>query len=543
MADPERDPALSRTQSSPRGSGSADGATGPSDMGLDATISSETGHARQSGARGPRLAPGLRVGDRLALERRLGMGGMGEVWAARHTVLDKQVAVKFLLDPVSGSDEAAQRFLREAKAAAALDHPGIVDVQDFGDDGGTPYLVMELLAGRPLSEQMATGGRLDWPTARHWLAQISAALGFAHRRGVIHRDLKPSNIFLVEHEDAVTCKIIDFGLAKISRGDAPHDPLTTRTGAILGTPTYMSPEQLKAQEVDARADIYALGCVAYEMLTGVHVFRAGSTTELAAKHLYEAPPAEPLRAADTPPAFVALVLRCLEKDPAARFQSAADLRAALEALPAGASAPSAPSAPALLPPDPSLADATAIDGSSTADLIPRSGAAPAPLASAADLSVRPGRSRRRVALIAGAALALAAAVALLLTRGDEARARARTRAPEARKHTEPTPEPAPAPTPAPAAVVAAEPEIPAPDITPPDITPPDLGRVDPRSPRRDKRGPARPTATPPAHATPPAPEPPAPPEPPPFVDPPAPVPKDTRGDRNKLKDPFALDPP
>lgn len=508
MVEPERNHALSRTQP-------------PSGFGLDATVSSEPG-ARDltPGTQSNRLqlAPGIRIAERLVLERKLGMGGMGEVWSARHTVLDKSVAVKFLLDHVPGNDEASQRFLREARAAAGLDHPGIVDVQDFGNTGdGTPYLVMELLTGRPLSDHLASSGRLDWRTARQWLLQIASALGFAHKRGVIHRDLKPSNIFLVDLEDGVVCKLIDFGLAKITRGDAPVDPLTTRTGAILGTPTYMSPEQLKAQEADQRSDLYALGCVAYEMLTGSHAFRAASATELAAKHLYETAPVDPLLAVGTPPAFVELILRCLRKQPAERFQSTGELRGALEAL------PGSPSDPTSRPfgPDPTSrpfgSDPTVLSGD---QLRP------------ADLSRAPGPSRRPLLLALGGLLAVAALWFVL-----------RAPSPPPRL-PQPAPVIAPEPTPAntaPPAKFDPPPAAPPPLVAPPVVAPPqplappaEPNSTDPRTRKTKKTAASSPLAPP----APPGPIPP-PLEPTPPTPPKPPVPKDSDFEkRNKFKDPF-----
>jgi len=323
VSDAERAHALSHT---------LDALSGGS--GSEQTIAGErSGSDGRGSAKGLQLEPGTRIGSRLALERKLGEGGMGEVWAARHTVLDKSVAVKFLLDRAYANVEAEERFLREARAAAGLHHANIVDVHDFGNTAdGTPYLVMELLNGQTLADLLATTGRVEWPVARQWLLQVCAALAFAHKHGRVHRDLKPSNIFLEEHEDGITCKLIDFGLAKIVSGHGSGDPQVTRTGVVLGTPTYMSPEQLRAQDVDHRTDIYSLGCIAYEMLAGTRAFQAASATELAAKHLYEAPELEPLRTGGVPLPFIGIIVRCLQKDAAARFQTVGELRAALEGL-------------------------------------------------------------------------------------------------------------------------------------------------------------------------------------------------------------------
>lgn len=283
------------------------------------------------------LSPGQRIGERYTLIRRLGVGGMGEVWEVRHLVIDKAAAVKFFSG--SQTDEAGlQRFWREARATAALRHPGIVDVQDFGTtDDGMPYIVMELLEGRPLSALLAAEGTLPWPRARAMLLQLTSALSYAHKRGVIHRDLKPSNIFLAHdheaHEVGERCKIIDFGIAKLMRHDPNDDStLRTNTGMLLGTPVYMSPEQIGDRPLDARSDIYSLGCVAYEMLTGRRPFDSPSPTGLILQHLFE-PPVPPSKRApeeEIPEDIEAIVLRALCKHPENRFQSMAEMRAAIE---------------------------------------------------------------------------------------------------------------------------------------------------------------------------------------------------------------------
>jgi serine/threonine-protein kinase len=299
------------------------------------------------GAAGPHAAPGVILEERYELVRCLGRGGMGEVWLARHTTLDQDVAIKLLAAPAPTGTMARERFLREARASAGLRHPGIVYVQDFGtiaDDH--PYIVMEFLAGESLAAKIAEGA-LQWPEVVTMLEAIAAALSFAHSRGVVHRDLKPSNIFLAEGPDGdVQLKVIDFGIAKLCGDELAADGMSTQTGVIVGTPAYMSPEQISDAPVDARADLYSLGCVAYEMLTGAVPFM-GSSTALLVKHVSEHPPAPSVRApqAGIPADVDAIVLRLLRKKPENRFASCGELRDALSKVATGAPPVDVPSEP------------------------------------------------------------------------------------------------------------------------------------------------------------------------------------------------------
>jgi serine/threonine-protein kinase len=286
------------------------------------------------------LAPGRQLGPYRILAP-LGAGGMGEVYRARDEQLRRDVAIKVLPDRTSGSSEAVARFEREARAVAALSHPNIVAVHNLGSEGELRYLVMELLEGETLHERLRRGP-LPAGLAAQTAARAADALAAAHDRGVIHRDVKPSNVFLTRDGGV---KVLDFGLARAAEtrfsDDSPTE-VRTRTGVILGTLGYMSPEQLSGEEVDSRADVFSLGCVLHEMLTGTGPFRRSSATATAAATLSEPPPE---LGPAVPPELGRVVSRCLEKDRESRYHSARDLALDLRALPAG----SAPGPPVVSP--------------------------------------------------------------------------------------------------------------------------------------------------------------------------------------------------
>ena len=257
---------------------------------------------------------------------------MGVVYRARDTRLDRDVALKVLADGLAADADAVRRFEQEARAASSLNHPNIVTVYDADVDDDTVYLVTELLQGTTLRERWSSG-KGDRGDAVAIGIQIAAGLAAAHRAGIVHRDVKPQNIFITR---TGVIKLLDFGIARLLRPDEPAgadaDTRVTRTreGAILGTPAYMAPEQIRGQAVDARADIFAFGCVLHEMLSGVGPFERSTPADAMAAVLADAPPA---RTGDLgPPALERIVRRCLEKDAADRFQSAADLQFALEAV-------------------------------------------------------------------------------------------------------------------------------------------------------------------------------------------------------------------
>jgi eukaryotic-like serine/threonine-protein kinase len=258
-------------------------------------------------------------------------GGMGVVYRAQHQLLGKAAAVKLLLPELSSNTEIVNRFFTEARAATAVRHPGIVEVFDFGYmANGMAYIVMELLDGEPLSRRLATRGRMDDRTALLVIRGVASGLAAAHAKGIVHRDLKPDNIFLVPDPDmpgGERPKLLDFGIAKVAEAQrAGGASAKTRTGAVMGTPTYMSPEQCRgAGEVDHRSDIYSVGCILYEMVTGRPPFQAEGIGEIIGAHLFMNPE-PPTRLVPTLGAATeGLIMHLLAKDPAHRVQSAAEL--------------------------------------------------------------------------------------------------------------------------------------------------------------------------------------------------------------------------
>ena len=215
------------------------------------------------------------LASRYRLERRLGRGGFGAVYVATDTALDRRVAVKIARDDLPGGADLALRFKREARIAAAFVHPNVVTVHDFGflAGGARGFLVMELLTGRTLREELERRTRLTPQQTLAVIRDICAAVGAAHRNQLAHRDLKPENIFLVETGHGALAKVLDFGIAKVLAGDASLEPRRiTRAGELIGTLAYMSPEQLRGEDVTIDCDLWALAMIAYEMLTGSHAF-------------------------------------------------------------------------------------------------------------------------------------------------------------------------------------------------------------------------------------------------------------------------------
>jgi eukaryotic-like serine/threonine-protein kinase len=258
-------------------------------------------------------------------------GGMGSVYRATHVMLGKAVAVKVIRSELVTSDDVVRRFQREARAAAALDHPNIVTVHDLGQaEDGTLYIAMELIDGPSLKEAIRRDGPMPAARAVDILRQVAGALAVAHQNHIIHRDLKSQNLMLAsDSSGAVTAKLVDFGIAKTF--DEPAVQLT-EAGFVLGTPHYMSPEQAAGKVVDHRADIYSLGVILYEMLVGDVPFGDAATTSILVKLMTEVPdpPSRRRTDVDVPPGLEAIAMRCLEKDPGKRFQSASEFAAALE---------------------------------------------------------------------------------------------------------------------------------------------------------------------------------------------------------------------
>ncbi|MCA9526004.1 MAG: protein kinase, partial [Myxococcales bacterium] len=270
---------------------------------------------------------GRMVAGRFRLLSKLGDGGMGEVYRAEQLPMGRHVALKILRHALSDDPRQVERFKREAQAASALTHPNTIIVHDFGQDtDGTLFLAMEYLAGEPLNAVMARVGPMPAERAARILQQVCGSLDEAHRQGMVHRDLKPENIFLVERAgNSDFVKVLDFGIAKVTESGGQKLETITQAGAIFGTPQYMAPEQIRGDQVDGRADIYALGVLLYELISGHLPFAAGSVVEMLTKHL-TAPPAPIARkGSDSDPGLArleAVALRALSKNPEHRQQTA-----------------------------------------------------------------------------------------------------------------------------------------------------------------------------------------------------------------------------
>ena len=266
----------------------------------------------------------------------LGAGGMGEVYRARDPRLGREVAIKVLPTAFSSDRERLTRFEQEARAAAALNHPNILAVYDLGQQDGSPYIVSELLEGQTLRDRINCGA-LSVRKAIEDSIQIAHGLAAAHDKGIVHRDLKPENIFVTV---SGRVKILDFGLAKLTQGDPtlsgtaanPTTLLETLPGLVVGTVGYMAPEQVRAQSADHRSDIFSFGAILYEMLSGQRAFRRESGAETMTAILNESPADLPIVERHIPATLARIVHRCLEKNPAARFQAASDLAFALESV-------------------------------------------------------------------------------------------------------------------------------------------------------------------------------------------------------------------
>ena len=289
------------------------------------------------------LGPGDRLGP-YEITAALGAGGMGEVYRARDTRLNRGVAVKVLPPSFAGDSERTRRFAFEARAASALNHPNILSVFDIGTHEGRPYLVFELLEGQTLRAWLDRE-RLPLARAVDFARQIAAGLAAVHRQGMTHRDIKPENLFVTADGRV---KILDFGLARRAASEAVTvagtSGLTPLTGAgeLLGTPGYMSPEQVRGGPTDAQSDIFSFGAVLYEMVGGVRAFKGDSAVQTMHAILEEDPPALPAPALRALPELEWIVGRCLEKEPEARFQSAHDLGILLQSIaggPAGVPSP------------------------------------------------------------------------------------------------------------------------------------------------------------------------------------------------------------
>jgi serine/threonine protein kinase len=277
------------------------------------------------------VSPGQVLANRYRLTEHIAGGGMGDVWRGTDEVLDRTVAVKILLPALLAEPGFATRFRDEARTMATISHPGVVNVYDYGTDSGVTYLVMEYVEGDPLSRTLTRVGRLTPARTMSLIAQAADALQAAHDKGIVHRDVKPANLLVRPNGTLV---LTDFGIAR-RQAAATH---LTVAGSVLGTASYISPEQASGQGATAASDIYSLGVVAYQCLAGHRPFEGDGPVEIALQHVEAAPPPLP---PDVPRAARAVVERCMAKQPSARFPSASALAAAARAASGGQAPPPA----------------------------------------------------------------------------------------------------------------------------------------------------------------------------------------------------------
>lgn len=278
--------------------------------------------------------------DRYEIEALIGLGGMSIVYKARHLLMDRTVAIKMLLTQFKHDPESLERFRIEAKACSALSHQNIVAVHDFGcTPDGEAFFVMDYLAGDTLEEILKRQGTIGWERAATIFKQVCDGLAAAHRKGILHRDLKPANVVLTQADDgSELVKLVDFGIAKLLPASGKEQLSLTHTGEVFGSPLYMSPEQCVGAHLDNRSDIYSLGCLMYETITGAAPFIGRNHFETMQKHLSEEPKAIGLTfpALHIPDRLDEIIMRCLEKKPADRFQSAEEVHDQLSLLSASA---------------------------------------------------------------------------------------------------------------------------------------------------------------------------------------------------------------
>jgi serine/threonine-protein kinase len=267
------------------------------------------------------------IDRRYRVETKLGEGGMGAVYQAEQVAMKRKVALKVLHPHLSADEQLIERFNREAAACSRLNHPNTITVHDFGQtDDGTLYIVMEFVEGKNLADLVETTGAMPWQRAVHIGLQVAQSLADAHEQGIVHRDLKPDNVMLIERAaQSDVVKILDFGIAKMAEAteDGDKRKALTKTGMIFGTPQYMSPEQIRGAGVDHRTDIYALGVILYQLVTGDLPFYAENPMGMLTKHLMEPPRpmAQTRPGVQVPSQLEALVFKCLEKDAGYRYQS------------------------------------------------------------------------------------------------------------------------------------------------------------------------------------------------------------------------------
>lgn len=416
------------------------------------------------------VGPGDVLAGKYQVERVLGEGGMGIVVAARHMQLGQRVALKFMLPAAMAQRGAAERFLREAKAAARLRSEHVARVIDVGTlENGAPYTVMEFLEGSDLGRLLEERGPLPVPQAVTYILQACVAMDEAHKQKVVHRDIKPENLFLTRRPDGrPLVKVLDFGISKIL--DGTSELSTTRTGMAMGSPAYMAPEQMKsAKDADARADIWSLGAVLFQLVSGRLPYEAETFTEMMARVLTEDPRSLGDVDPKCDPGLAAVVRHCLERDREGRIQSVPELVAAL--APYGG-----PESHAIVS---SVGDTAAtfrapsvVQGTAT------------PPAIGQVVAEKPQGGRAWVAVVGG--LVAVAALATVLVRSGTTPATAeRADVADAGPSAQPTGAVAAAPDAAAAAVVDAS--VPVADASPPDASPPDAAPKKPKKRRRRRQ--------------------------------------------------------
>lgn len=281
------------------------------------------------------LEPGDEIDGRYRIVGELGAGGMGAVYEAEQITLHKRVAIKTMLADRSAGGANVKRFLREARAASAIEHRNVVDIVDFGEfEDGTAYYVMELLQGQDLASLLHEQGSLRWTRARGILLQTLRGLRAAHEQGIIHRDIKPANIFVLDPDEdsgGDRIKVLDFGIARVESTD-PETQELTGTSELLGTAAYMAPELVRGGEATPSSDIYALGIVAYKMLTGEAPFKGANTLQVLFSHIHHEPPPPRMIKPSISPGVEALVLRAMAKQPQERFSSAREFGRAIDTI-------------------------------------------------------------------------------------------------------------------------------------------------------------------------------------------------------------------
>jgi beta-lactam-binding protein with PASTA domain/tRNA A-37 threonylcarbamoyl transferase component Bud32 len=334
--------------------------------------------------------------NRYEIQRGIARGGMAEVYLARDQLLDRPVAVKVLFAEYARDPSFVERFRREAQSAANLNHPNIVAIYDWGQERGTYFIVMEYVRGRSLRDVVQVNGPFSARRTAEIGAEIAGALEFAHRNGVVHRDVKPGNVLITADGDI---KVTDFGIARAGTSEG-----LTQTGAVMGTATYFSPEQAQGHAVDGRSDVYSLGVVLYEMVTGAPPFAGESPVAVAYKHVREEPEPPSARAPDLPPDLEKIILTAMAKDPDSRYQTADELRTDLLRFVRGQ------------PPLGGPVTGLIADGTATAAVAATQAA---PVAALDEHDPDEHRRKRRGALVAGilGALVIAGVIIALLASG------------------------------------------------------------------------------------------------------------------------------